>query len=478
MHSSLEEIGRESRKLELDVEELDTAMSVLLAASRRFLAGRRDDAAFRPASATRHACLDDPPADLGVVIEETVGALATGGGLTTTSGRYFGYIPGGGLPTAAFADFIAALVNSYSGTHALSPAAVTIENACMRWLLDAVGFPAEAWGALLSGGSLATITALVVAREQLRRDRSAAVVYLSDQTHLCVRKGLRTIGMAECRMRVIPTDADLRMCPRALEGAIVEDLASGLHPWLLVASAGTTNTGAVDPFDRLAEIARRFGLWFHVDGAYGGLFALTARGRELLRGIEHADSIVIDPHKAMFLPYGIGACLLRNGELLKATFSERAAYLADSYEEHERSPSDYSPELTRHFRGLRLWLSLRVHGATRFRAALEEKLALAEALHRELSAIDRIELIGRPQLSIVVFRHRDGDVATRSLLQRVLARGVVHISSTQIGGRFYLRACVLSFRTHCEQVDCLIEEIRLALRPQERPSAAEPYERE
>ncbi|XXT17143.1 aminotransferase class V-fold PLP-dependent enzyme [Sorangium sp. So ce429] len=452
----------EARKLDPSDVELAAAMESLLCLTRKFVASRPHEKAFHPPTSVACAPPQEAPSDLGLLLEETFGMLS-GRGLTTTSGRFFGFVPGGGLPTAAFADFIAALVNSYSGMHGASPGAVEIENCCVRWLVDLFGLPAGAWGSLLSGGTIATITALVVAREQLGAHRDGAVVYMTEEAHLCVRKALKTIGMGECRTHIIPTDHELRMRPEALERAIADDLAEGRRPWLLFASAGTTNTGAIDPLSILGAIARKHGVWFHVDGAYGGLFALTERGRGVFSGIELADSVVADPHKGLFLPYGVGACLVRDGAKLKAAFAEGAAYLADNQIENERSPTDYSPELTRHFRGLRMWLSLRAHGVRRFRCALDEKLTLAHELAQRLRGIRGIELLGDPQLSVVAFRHAGGEQATRGLLRSVLARGHVHISSTQIAGTFYLRACVLSFRSHQEDIDRLVDELSRAV---------------
>ena len=244
---------------------------------------------------------------------------------------------------------------------------------------------------------------------------------------------------------------------------IRDDIAAGLRPWLVFTSAGTVNSGAVDPIDAIADVCRANGLWLHVDGAYGGFFLLTEKGRRALEGMGRADSIVLDPHKGLFLPYGCGAVLVRNGEDLRRSFAFRANYLPVPPDDADPSPNDYSPEQTRHFRGLRLWLSLKLHGVERFRAALEEKLLLADFAHRELAAMPEIEVGPEPQLSIATFRLRgDGNEATRRLLARILERGRVHMSGTTLRGRFYIRICVLCFRSHLEDVRACLDEIRSA----------------
>jgi glutamate/tyrosine decarboxylase-like PLP-dependent enzyme len=249
-----------------------------------------------------------------------------------------------------------------------------------------------------------------------------------------------------------------------LEARIAEDRRLGLLPWLVFASAGTVNTGAVDPLDDVAAVARRAGLWLHVDAAYGGFFILTDRARTQLAGMAGADSVVLDPHKGLFLPYGCGAVLVRDGEALRKGFAFTSSYLSDVHAGADLSPTDYSPELTRHFRALRLWMSLKLHGIEPFRAALEEKLILAQLAHERLTSMSGIETVPAPELSCVAFRVRgDGDHATERLLARVLERGRVQMSSTRLWGRLYLRICVLCFRSHLSDVDEALAEIAAAV---------------
>ncbi len=244
---------------------------------------------------------------------------------------------------------------------------------------------------------------------------------------------------------------------------IAADREAGLRPFLLVASAGTTDTGALDPLGPLAEIAKREDLWYHVDAAYGGCFLLLDDMRPRFAGIEQADSVVIDPHKGLFLPYGSGAVLVRDPQHLKKSHATRGAYLQDVTDvEEEPSPADLSPELTRHFRGLRMWLPLQVHGLARYRAALEEKLLLAQLFHARVQELG-FEVGPQPDLSVAMFRWpdaRDGSDANafnKKLLQAILDDGRVFLSSTTIDGVFWIRVAVLCFRSHRERIEAILE---------------------
>ena len=255
------------------------------------------------------------------------------------------------------------------------------------------------------------------------------------------------------------------MSVTALEEALERDRADGLRPWLVVASAGTVDTGAVDPLAEIADLCARYGAWLHVDGAYGGLFALCDEGRDRLRGIDRADSIALDPHKTLFLPYGTGAVLVRDGRLLQEAFSASAEYIRPLGEsEVGPSPADLSPELTRHFRAMRLWLPLQIAGIGAFRAAQSEKLALARYLHARLAGIEGIDAGSEPDLSVVAFRYQprsgDADQFNERLLTTIQQEGRVMLSGTRIDGRFMLRCAILSFRTHLEHVDEVVDALR------------------
>jgi glutamate/tyrosine decarboxylase-like PLP-dependent enzyme len=386
-----------------------------------------------------------------------VGTCIDNPGFATTSPRFMAYIPGGGVPYSAFGDLLAATSNKYSGFASASPGAVRIENACAAWLASVIGYPADSAGTLTSGGSIANLTAVVAAREARDPD-SGGAVYVTRFAHYCVDKALHIAGRGRSPKRVIDTDEDYRMSVEALQGALEEDRRSGVRPWLVIASAGTVDTGAIDPLPEIADLCRRYGAWLHVDGAYGGLFALCDEGRERLRGIEQADSVALDPHKALFLPYGTGAALVRDGKLLQQAFSASADYIRPLGEsEVGPSPADLSPELTRHFRALRLWLPLQIAGIAAFRAAQSEKLALARYFHARLSEIDGFDPGPEPQLSVVAFRYLpksgDADAFNERLMQHIQQEGRVMMSGTRIDGTYRLRCAILCFRTHLEHVD-------------------------
>ena len=384
-------------------------------------------------------------------------------GIATTSPRFMGYIPGGGLFHSALGDMLAAASNKYSGFAPAAPGAVRIENVCISWLASVIGYPASAAGTLTSGGSIANLTAIVAAREARDADGGGAV-YLTRFAHHCVEKALHIAGRGRSPRRVIETDESFRMSPAGLEQALEEDRRNGARPWLVVASAGTVDTGAIDPLPEIAELCRRYGAWLHVDGAYGGLFALCEQGRELLRGIEHADSVALDPHKTLFLPYGTGAVVVRDGKHLLDAFSASADYIRPFSEtDVGPSPADLSPELTRHFRALRLWLPLQIAGVAAFRAAQAEKLALARYFHARLSGIDGFDPGPEPQLSVVAFRYLPGsgeiEQYNERLIRHIQEEGRVMLSGTRVDGSFRLRCAILCFRTHLEHVDEAVEAV-------------------
>jgi len=383
----------------------------------------------------------------------------------TAGPGYLAYIPGGGVYSSALADFIATATNRYVGVTAAAPALAQIEETSVAWLCTLMGLPAAARGILTSGGSLSNFSALVTAREErLDEDFQEATIYLSEETHHCVAKAARLAGFPRSSLRTLPTDARFRLVPQALEAAIREDRTQGRRPFLVVVNVGTTNTGAVDPLPEIVGIAREHGLWVHADAAYGGFFRLAPGGEALLRGIEDCDSITLDPHKGLFLPYGLGALLVRDGGALARAHRESASYVQDVTDEGSLGFADLSPELSRDFRGLRLWLPLMLHGVAAFRKQLVEKLALARWAYEQLAADPRFELLDEPQLSVVAFRLRAPEEKAErlgpELLRRVNARRRVFLSSTRMDGRYLLRLCVLSFRTHEDRVREAIQALR------------------
>jgi aromatic-L-amino-acid decarboxylase len=379
---------------------------------------------------------------------------------------YLAYIPGGGLFTAALGDFLALGVNRYVGLWQPSPAVVQIEENVTRWLCSLFGFPDEtSQGILTTGGSMANFSAMVAARHaKLGEDFTDGTYYVSEQVHASVTKAATLAGFSKRNVRIVPTDAELRMDPDALRHMVEDDRVAGHRPFLVAPSVGTTNTGVVDPLDAVADVVAEFGMWMHVDAAYGGFFVLTERGRERFRGIERADSVTLDPHKGLFLPYGTGALVVRDGENLRQAHFEGAAYLQDLAPAGELpNYSEYSAELSREWRGLRVWLPLRLHGVSAFREALDEKLDLADVLYAGLAEEPLLELPWSPQLTVVPFRLREGDEeANRRLLERINASKRVFLSSTLIHGRYTIRACIVSHRTHRDRIDECIEIVRAA----------------
>lgn len=435
--------------------ELDALVAAVADRVRAFLATVRGRPAWDPAV---------PPAppipEEGIPVEAALDAVvaALDPGFHTSRPGYLAFVPGGGLPVAALADWMALTWNRFGGVRAPAPAAVALEEAVLRWLGAEMGLPPAARGVLTSGGSVSNLLAAVAARGRLGEDFADGVVYGSGETHRCVPKALRVAGFPARAWRALPVDNRFRLDLDALRDAVGADRARGLRPLMVVANAGTTNTGAIDPLPEVAELCAAEGLWLHVDGAYGGAFALCEEGRAKLRGLERADSLTLDPHKGLFLPYGTGALLVRDPEALRAAHATDAAYLRDV--RGEADFTDLSPELSREVRGLRLWLPLQVHGVRAFREALAEKLVLARRFADGIRDLPGVELLDEPQLSTVAFRLGD-DARTERALAAINARRRVFLSSSIIGGRVAIRCCVVSFRTRAEDVETAVGEVRL-----------------
>ncbi|HEV8374806.1 MAG TPA: aminotransferase class V-fold PLP-dependent enzyme [Candidatus Polarisedimenticolia bacterium] len=389
---------------------------------------------------------------------------------TTAGPGYLAYIPGGGIPAAAAADLLACATNRFVGVSVAAPALAQIEATVVEWLTSLMGCPPGWGGILTSGGSIANLTAIVAARAaRLPEEFLSGIIYMTGETHSSLVKSARIAGFSDRNLRWIPVDSRLRMRPEALESAVRQDKEKGLNPFLVIANAGTTNTGAVDPILDLVEIGRRQDLWVHADAAYGGVFRITREGEKLLPGISQCDSITLDPHKGLFLPYGTGSLLLKEPAWLAKALRVEAHYLPDpSAAEGIPNYTEITPELSRDFRGLRVWLPLKLHGLKAFREQLEEKLSLARWAFEQLKEDPHFEMLDEPQLSLVAFKARangkDPDALGQEILRRVNERRRVFLSGTRIGGRYVLRICVLSFRSHrdrvAEAVSALKEEAR------------------
>lgn len=469
----LRQLERRARPLEPGTRRRRRLRDGVVASSERFLRQVDRIKGFDDVAGQGIGLLEHPVGERGMPLEAALALLereVVRPGAATATGRHLAYIPGGGIYHSALGDYLAAVSNKYSGVFFTGPGPVRMENLMVRWVADLVGYPAGAAGSIASGGSIATLTAVVSAREGhgLRAaDYSSAVVYLTAQAHHCVEKALHIAGMGEAPVRRVEMDAGYRMRPEALAEAIAADRAAGRRPWLVIASAGTTDTGAVDPLDAIADVAEREGCWFHVDAAYGGFFLLTDHGRVALRGIERSHSTVLDPHKGLFLPYGSGMVLVRDAAPLVAGHNYTGSYMQDARPDAtELSPADVSPELSRHFRALRMWLPLILLGTGPFRAALEEKLLLARYFHRQIARAG-FEVGPPPDLSIVTYRWAPGGVSleranelNRAIVEGARRDGRVFLSSTMLDGRFTLRLAALAFRTHRRTVDLAVRVLR------------------
>jgi len=391
-------------------------------------------------------------------------------GLKPASGGHVGYIPGGGIFTSALGDYLAAISNEYAGIYYGSPGAVTMENELVNWLKGIFKFPDTAVGNLTSGGSIANLIALTSARDahQIKGERiEKSVVYLSPQVHHCVLKALRIIGLEDVIIRKLSLDKNFKIDTKELEQQINADLLMGLHPFCIIGSAGTTDTGAVDPLEDLGKLSKKYNTWFHIDGAYGGFFILVDAKKDLFKGIEMADSLVIDPHKGLFLPYGLGAVLVKNKEAVYKSHHYFANYMQDAFNDDIVNPADVSPELTKHFRGLRLWLPLKLHGIEPFAACLEEKLVLTEYFRNQLIGIG-FNVGPIPDLSVSYFWYPTDDKTIQNkfnetLMEKIHQDGSVFLSSTTINNNFVIRMAILSFRTKKETIDKAIDMIKNCL---------------
>lgn len=390
----------------------------------------------------------------------------------TAGPGYMAYIPGGGIFHSAIADFMADAFNRYVGVWQAAPALAQIEVTVGRWFCDLAGYPRSAVGILTSGGSMANLVAVVTARRvRLPTDFLRGTIYVSDQVHHSITKAATLAGFPEDAVRVVPSDGDFRIDCRQLRETVRNDRAHGRTPFMVVGSAGTTNTGAVDSLDELAAIAAEEGLWFHVDAAYGGFFLLTERGRSAFRGIERSDSTTLDPHKGLFLPYGTGSVLVREGAHLRHAHAVSGSYMPPMPDDPEAIDlSQNSPELSRGFRGLRVWLPLKLLGTDPFRRSLDEKLDLARWAAEQIVGIPSIELVAAPQLSVLAFRYAPAgtdserlNIVNRRLLKLINERQRVFLSGTTLAGRFVLRVCVLSFRTHFDRVHAFVDDLKSSL---------------
>jgi aromatic-L-amino-acid decarboxylase len=385
--------------------------------------------------------------------------------------RFFGYVLGSGDPIAACADLLASVMNQNVTAWRSSPAAVTIERIVVGWLGEAIGCR-DFSGSLTGGGSSANTMALAMARESRlpanEEGAQPAIVYASDEVHMSIPKAVALLGLGRKNLRLIPTDEHFRLIPGELEKQIEADQRAGKKAIAVVASAGTVNTGAIDPLPEIAGICRRHHLWLHVDGAYGALAAIAAP--EKFRGLSLADSISLDPHKWLYQPLDCGCLLYRDPQHARAAFSHSGDYARSLSQDPVEGFAFFeeSLELSRRFRALKIWLSLRYHGLDAFRDAIRADLDHAQQLAALVRANERLELLAPVELSAVCFRYiwrespareQDLNALNERILQRVIQRGRVFISNAAIHGKFALRACFVNHRTKAEDVQAVVEEV-------------------
>jgi aromatic-L-amino-acid/L-tryptophan decarboxylase len=380
--------------------------------------------------------------------------------------RFLAFIPGSGTWPGALADFVASACNVYAGSWMESAGPSQVELEVLGWFKDWLGYPATAAGSLTTGGSAANMTAFACAREaRAGAMRDDLVLYVSDQAHSSVARSARILGFRPDQVRVLPTREDLYLEPDTLERAIEADLRAGRTPLLASANAGATNAGTVDPIAELAEVCRRHGVWLHADAAYGGFAVLSDRGRRELQGLEHADSITLDPHKWLYQPFECGCLLVREGRLLRSAFEIAPDYLREARAaEDETSFADLGLQLTRTSRALKVWLSIQILGLDAFRAAIERSLELAEHAARRVEASDALELLAPRSLGIVCLRRRFEGAGEAELERRnaalaaaLEASGTGLVSSTRLHGRYALRLCILNHATGLEDVDAVLD---------------------
>ncbi|MCY3833869.1 MAG: aminotransferase class I/II-fold pyridoxal phosphate-dependent enzyme [Chloroflexi bacterium] len=370
--------------------------------------------------------------------------------------RFFAYIPLANNFVGVLADALAAGFNIFNAVWLQGPGAAQIERLTVDWLRQLFGLPAQAGGAFVSGGSVANLTALAVAREiRLAGDIEGAAAYCSDQVHFAVSRGLRLLGFRREQLRKIPSDDDFRLSLPRLRAAIEQDRAAGRKPYCVIASAGTTNTGAVDPLDDLADLCEREGLWLHVDGAYGAPAILTERGARSLAGLSRVHSLALDAHKWLFQPIECGVVLVRDRRWLSQTFGETPEYLKDMRSDgEERNFMLQGIQLTRQFRALKLWMSFKVFGLDAISDAIAAGFANAELAEKLLRAAGCWEIVTPAQMAVVTFRYKPtkGDEAlaepvTHDLVGRLLDDGFAFASGTRLRGRSVLRMCCNNPRT-------------------------------
>ena len=471
----------------LDVPE--DALNEISSAATRLVSEYLSTIAQRPVRAENYAgkTIESINAELsveGVPLERLIDECRTIMDLSRHNGhpRFFGYVASPSTPIGAYADLIASALNANITCWRSGPAGTELERMVVRWLGSLIDYDAQAQGLLTSGGSMANMIALLIAsRRKLNASRQGLwnsgpplTIYASEEVHMSIPKAADILGFGRDQVRVIACDDGRRMRPDSLRQKIESDFREGLRPFCVVASAGTVNTGVVDPLDDIASVAKDFDLWFHVDGAYGAPGVLDQRKKDLFRGLERADSVSLDPHKWLYVPVDAGCLLFRDASAAKAAFStDDADYIkTHGYTDEEAFAFwDYGVELSRRFRALKVWLTLQYYGTRRIAEAISDDISLAAYLGEVVSNANDFELLAPVELSICCFRYvppgaeiddAELDRLNERIMERVQKGGRAYLSNATVNGRFALRACITNFRTTKSDIDETVEAIRAA----------------
>jgi aromatic-L-amino-acid/L-tryptophan decarboxylase len=484
------EKSTERTQSSLDIDE--RALEAITRQATQLVAEYFQTIAERPVRAENYAGKTKAAIDLelpveGVSLEKLIDECRTIFDLSRHNGhpRFFGYVASPSTPIGAYADLIASALNANITCWRSGPAGTELEQLVVRWLGSLIDYNAEAKGLLTSGGSMANMIALLVAsRRKLGADASRKglwnanhgsplIIYASEEAHMSIAKAADILGLGRDQVHVVACDDRQRMRVNSLRQHIENDLRNGLRPCCVVASAGTVNTGVVDPLNEIASVAAEFDLWFHVDGAYGAPGILDERRKHLFRGLERADSVSLDPHKWLYVPVDAGCLLFRDPNPVKATFSTEDA---DYIKVHGHSDDeafaywDYGVELSRRFRALKVWLTLSYYGVRRIAEAVSNDISLAAYMGELVKAADDFELLAPVELSICCFRYvppgrnTDLDQLNELIMSRVQTSGRAYLSNATVNGHFALRACITNFRTTKSDIEMTLETIRDAAR--------------
>lgn len=452
------------------------------------LYGALDDARITPAKTRMEiaSLFDEPfpeePQPMDAILREVENNIFANSTLSL-SPRFFGYINAGGNQAAVLGELLASAVNQICAMWHFSPSAAEVERRVIRWIAQFIGYPTEAGGCLLSGGSAGNLVGLAVARKQKAQFDAASLgmrggppltVYVSQEGHASLEKSMVLLGMGRNQLRKIAVRDDFTIDLDSLEKQVTEDRKNGYHPICVVGNAGTTNTGSVDPLDALAEFCRDQELWFHADAAYGGPAACTKAARRLFRGLDQADSVVVNPHKWLYVPAEAACILVREPRALRHTFQVVADYLREEKDAGVEGPldfKDYGPQLHRNFRALKVWMTLKAYGARKLRAAIESNIEIMRYLADRIDQSPDFVRLAPVPLSVVCFQYRTPDISihgdqkylddlNRRLLDALEKDGRVYLSGTKINGKRVLRACSVNHRLRREDVDFLLDVIR------------------